>query len=250
MWFTMQSQSYVPTLKGSEYKIYDMGRKSPSWELDLDFENICNDNLSSRMKDIAFKTACNQAYIEQIGQISAAQLLVKAKDPEIRFALSRSVADESRHAEIFAKYAMSLIPVMDNPNPGMLEVADEVSRSNDFDHHIMLHVILENYALEQFSMYGEIFKDFLLGKLYLGSRNDESRHVAVGMSYLKRRAKQGVSIENKLYAYEKEILAGPGNFPKEAVVAMAQLLDCSVDEVEKKMKARHQNFRTQIFSRG
>lgn len=141
-------------------------------------------SIDKKMKEAAWRLACNSTYNEDVGMQTAARLLLLTEDRGVRLALAAQVSDEARHSEVFARYARSVA--------GDVRVRQETSEALDnslsaIENPIELfiaHTLLEGFALDQFSLLRVAFAGDPIACIYENVGRDEAIHVAVGMEYV------------------------------------------------------------------
>jgi len=227
-------------------RIYERGKSAGSWEMNIDWNRLETENMPNELKTSSLRVATSSSHVEQIGMANAALLLCRCDDFNLKLGLAQAVMDEARHAEIFLRYAQAI----NGPVPAIGSAADELTDHfnslDNFDLIFLSHVYLENLALEQFQLFIESFKGYLISDLYKGALTDEARHVSLGMSYLKDRVINGKltkkSIKNHIDKYND--LLGVSD---EGCDWISNLTKISSGEIKDRMLTREYKFVSRIL---
>ena len=138
-----------------------------------------------RRAELGWRLASRSYYAEQAGLITAAALAAETDDVAYRFDMAAAAADEARHADAFLRYAEhvggSAESCMDEISP-----LDDQLSSLPYLGKALAHTVLEGFAADEFLLLKRYFGTDHLGEIYHYVRRDETRHVAVGVSYLAR----------------------------------------------------------------
>lgn len=232
----------VRFLNEPHYQTYLKGKECSYWDKDLNWDMARNDNLNEDLKSLAVDVASMSAHVEILGMQNAAELLSQCSDFALKISLGQAVNDEARHAELFAKYATIANGYIKDFSKTQ-EVYDEhFNNLNTFDEVFLSHVFLENGALEQFNVFVNTFgEDSLIGQIYKGALQDESRHVQMGIQYFKRKIllEHGFSdfIYNHLNNY-RNIL----HMNQAAIDWFSQLSGISSEQIKDRIEKRHDSF--------
>ena len=179
----------------------------------------------------------------------AAKLQLSAPSMRVRHHLIQQGADEARHSEVFERYVQRVAGRPCEPPAGPRAL---LSALDDIEHPVgllVIHTMLESYALDQFSYLQAAFDGDLLGDIYALVRQDEARHVAFGFGYVKNSLCKDKSDElfDVLRWCEENILllaqVKPGTF---SWIAEASG-ECSSD-VEERFMARHKSRFERMYS--
>ncbi len=198
--------------------------------------------IKPNLQELGWQLASQASYAEQAGLLTAASLVACFDDPGARLNLAFATADEARHAEVFARYAVirggSLEPTeshLEAMYDGIISLEDPLER-------LIVHVLLEGFAVEQLSLLAEGFSEDVLGSIYRLVRRDEARHVAFGMSLIRQEICTRYG-ELDLFQQQAERLgtktiqlAGVNEGTYEW---LSQLTSTPVDEVRSNLLGRH-----------
>lgn len=123
---------------------------------------------------------------EQGALIATAQIAASAPNFDAKLYAAQQVTDEARHAEVFSRYLDEklggTVPV-NAPLWALLE--DTVRDSRPDMTQLGMQVMIEGLALAWFGLIQQTTTEPLLKRLLRLVMNDESRHVAFGVLYLK-----------------------------------------------------------------
>lgn len=167
------------------YRIFGLGRDNTPWRA-VDVIGTGPLLRDERRAELAWRLSSRGYYAEQAGLVAAASLAAQTDDTALRFGLATATADEARHADAFYQYAKRI---------GQGEPEECLDRSQPLDTMLeslpylgkaVIHTMLEGLAADEFILLREVFADDPLGRLYQLVRQDEVRHIAIGMTYLCR----------------------------------------------------------------
>ena len=112
----------------------------------------------------------------------SAQLVIEAPSIESRVFYAMAARDEAIHSLALARYATIVGGEVEPPNPEHLaSIAPLTSSDRNVLDRMILHTLLEGFALVQFKILIDQVEDELLGSIYRYIRGDEARHVGIGM---------------------------------------------------------------------
>jgi hypothetical protein len=194
----------LESLQGDSIKIYNAACQATPWECNINWDSLDHEHLEENLQDVAWRAASGSAYVEQIGMLTASRLLLDCNDYLLRLNLARAVADEARHTEAFARYAISVKGSTAFPSEGFKPIEDELVFKFDSDRFIfkfLVHSVLEAVAIEEFTLFEELFSSSQLGLIYKMAMIDEARHVAIGINYLQEQVKKMPSLFFSLSDY-------------------------------------------------
>ncbi|BAY73528.1 hypothetical protein NIES23_63800 (plasmid) [Trichormus variabilis NIES-23] len=206
-------QSYLAFDGHESYKknivIYDKAMSNPSWEYDIDWQR--DDRLMPPdLFNFGIRLASQSIYAEQLGMVTSAKLLAECESFSLRLGLATAVADESRHVNVFTKYIHKFHGTIPEPASHWNKVANEMNENKSFLYKFFVHTMLENQALEVFGLLIKIFKSYIIGDIYNCVRQDESRHVALGINFLSTKVKETPSLKDEILLIYEESLPGVG----------------------------------------
>lgn len=168
-------------------RIADLADKAArgQWHLDdLDWgaPAICPSDLTSAQ----YAAMVSQLYwAERFAVDLLERLIQEVPDPEARVFLATQLADETRHAEAYRRYAERFAPLADNV-PSLAAIYDRILgwRGSFCLPIIALHVVFEAEALAQQRKRIEHLPCPLFRALNERILRDESRHAAFGILYM------------------------------------------------------------------
>lgn len=204
------------------------------WKLDGDF--------SDEIRKLSISLAIQGTYTEEVGMLVSAKLIGMIDDLPTRYCLAVQTADEARHSEVFGRYTDEwenrFSPETNSPEKptkllnNLLETSDEIEL-------FALHTMLEGLAMDQFGLLANAFEGDKLGQIYRRVRMDESRHVAMGMEFLKSALCQLEPEEalSKLSKCKAELFA-VANMDESLFVTMAKLTDNTSSELNRRFTER------------
>ena len=169
------------------FRLYEQARRRGTWRAasDIDWRRI--GETSKDKLELSWRIACQGVYAEQAGLITAAELLVDTEDLPARYCLATAVADEAKHSEVFARYAMAVGGEVAPAKEGVLELFSGLQELDNPVAKFVVHTLLEGFAGDEFTIFLSAFEGEVLGDIYQKVRADESRHVIIGTEYLARR---------------------------------------------------------------
>jgi hypothetical protein len=154
------------------YRIFGLGRDNVPWRAE---EVIGSGPFvgDERHAELAWRLSSRAYYAEQAGLVAAVSL-------------ATATADEARHADAFYQYARKIgggepEECLDRSQP-----LDDMLHSLPYLGKAAVHTLLEGLAADEFILLRDMFDGDALGRLYHLVRQDEIRHIAIGMNYLCR----------------------------------------------------------------
>jgi hypothetical protein len=136
----------------------------------------------------AWRLASTSYYAEQAGLVAAAELVVGTEDLAVRMSLATAVDDEARHSDAFLAYAVArggeLADVFQDG--GYLDELHETLSAASQAEKFLMHTMFEGMAADEFILLQRVFEGDPLAEIYRHVRSDETRHVAIGLNYLRR----------------------------------------------------------------
>ncbi|MEW2626291.1 ferritin-like domain-containing protein [Streptomyces sp. NPDC048106] len=134
--------------------------------------------------ELAWLLASGSSYAEQVGMDVAAGLLHACPDADMKLVLATAVADEAKHSTVFHDYARAVAGAVNGPSDAAEELSRDLWSLDDHTARFLAHTLAEGFAADEFHWFVKGLRTEGLGELYRLVRRDESRHVALGMSYL------------------------------------------------------------------
>jgi hypothetical protein len=167
------------------YRIFGLGRDNVPWRA----EDVIGSGpliADERRAELAWRLSSQAYYAEQAGLVAAASLAAQTDDAALRFSLATAAGDEARHADAFYQYSRRI--GSGEPERCLERSAplEEMLRGLPYLGKAAVHTLLEGLAADEFILLREVFADDPLGRLYELVRQDEVRHIAIGMNYLCR----------------------------------------------------------------
>jgi len=230
------------------YEIYNSGKRMGAWEYALDWESLPAGEEDDPDDDPRWVATSLSAHVEQIGLWTAAMLLQKANDFPIRLALAQAAADEARHAEVFAKYAIHLYGYIDEVQDDFGNLIRHFRSLKSFDEQFLSHIALENLALEEFALLGGARGCAFLSNIYAMTRRDEARHVAMGIAYFRNRVKQDASLSGLVRSHLDRYATLIG-VDESGVGWLADFSGLPADDVGRRINARQARLAELILSK-
>jgi hypothetical protein len=141
---------------------------------------------SSEDTDLEFRwsLASRHVYVEQTGMSVFGMLIQEAPDAAVRLAMATVISDEAKHAEAFARYAVLVGGSIGEPPESVDDLCDVLRSIPDPFARFLTVAMLEWLALDQLAMLRRLFAGDALDEIYRNVRNDEARHVAMGLEHL------------------------------------------------------------------
>jgi hypothetical protein len=185
-------------------RLYEQSKRG-QWNIDRDISWKSMDvSAVAKPVRLAMSEIYTQVqYGEMIALIGAARLVEMSSQPWVKLMAALQVADEARHVEFFAR----LISELGEPSPVCEQLqcfAEEVGYLNSVEEVLLAtQVVLESAAQAMFNAGFELGRARLAGAVRLPGHDaaaavlstlaqyigrDESRHIAFGVTYLRRHA--------------------------------------------------------------
>lgn len=166
---------------------YEQARNSQQWRVrDLSWK--ASSALGEELTELAWRLAAHSMYAEQTGLLVSAMLVKECPYLPVRMALATAVSDEARHVEVFARYAEERGGLLAEPTDHVENLTAFLGGLEDPFERFFIHTMLEAWAFDEFVLLQRIFAGDVLSDVYRYVKQDEARHVAIGMSYLARAA--------------------------------------------------------------
>jgi hypothetical protein len=188
-------------LKAAGFRLYEKARRAALWNAATDIPWNQPLTLKSREQEMAWLRASQAVYAEQAGLLTAALMLQETNDVDGRFCLATAVADEAKHAEVFARYALKVGQAVAPMNETLDALWEFIRNIDDPNGRAIVHTALEGIASDQMTLMIKAYSHDLLGTIYQYVRRDEKRHVVMGMDYLARTLRHEPMAEELLEKY-------------------------------------------------
>lgn len=185
------------------YKLFRSALEQIPWDVGeiLSRESTSDDPRA----ELGWRLASRSYYAEQAGLITAAALAAETDDVAYRFDMAAAAADEARHADAFLRYAEHVGGAAESCLQEMSGLDDLLS-SLPYLGKALAHTVLEGFAADEFLLLKHYFRGDHLADIYHFVRRDETRHVAVGVSYIAR-ALRDDRVRDEYRAHSAEWLA-------------------------------------------
>lgn len=174
------------TLGVPGFRLYEKARAATKWNAATDIPWEESGSLPTKDQERAWMRASQSVYAEQAGLLTAARLLRDTNDVAARMCMSTAVADEAKHAEVFARYALVRAGSVATMNEKIGELWEGLETLSDPIGRFIVHTALEGFAADQMTLLIRVYDRDLLGTIYRYVRRDEKRHVIMGMEYVGR----------------------------------------------------------------
>lgn len=233
----------------SDYHLYTLSLETDGWENKLNWSEaeLSHKKLTKNLQDYAGDLAVRSAHIEQLGLTAAAGLANDAPNFYLRINLARAIADEARHACVFAQYAQEIAKVpLNTPSTQLVSLAEEFDLKHKFVHRFFVHTLKENQALAVFKVLTSIFSNSFIGGLYNSVKSDEARHVSMGIRYLKQYAQQSDANRREFLKIEAETMSSSA-LTKEKAEDYARYSSLSQEDVWEIFQNTHSDFMKRII---
>ncbi len=216
----------------------DVGTWNPERDIDWDVPS----KLPMDLREAAYSLAGAGTFTEEIGLLTCSRLLSVIDDLPVRYCLAIQMADEAKHSEVFTRYLHQAGMEPPSPSEGVVKMLRDLDDIEDPTALFIVHTLLEGFALDQFSFLQDAFAGDPLAQIYGFVRQDEARHVAMGLEYLRFALHQNTSGEvfETLKWCEANIFA-IGNLDPELVNWMAEMTRKPAPEIRNTFETRHQN---------
>ncbi|HEU5471035.1 MAG TPA: hypothetical protein VFV67_10310 [Actinophytocola sp.] len=177
----------IEHLDEPSYQLFVRARERERWsarELIGTGQTVLDDDGLER----AWRLASTSYWAEQAGLVAAAELVVGTEDLAVRMSLATAVDDEARHSDAFLAYAVArggeLAEVYQDGS--YLDELHATLSAADQAEKFLMHTMFEGLAADEFILLQRIFAGDPLAEIYRHVRADETRHVAIGLNYLRR----------------------------------------------------------------
>lgn len=215
-------------------------RSADAWDLDTVIDWDAPTRLAEDRLQRAWYITSQGSHAEQIGMLTAAQLLDRTDDYGTRLCLGAAVADEAKHSEVLARYAVRIGGSVQPPAGHVDGIFSAFDECDDFLGRFLIHTMLEGFAADEFGIFVRIFRGDPLSAIYDHLRRDELRHVAMGLDYLSRKLDSADALEAfDLDRYERIGLRATGITP-ESFGWLAELDGTSPVELSSWFMSRHE----------
>lgn len=234
------------------FRQYEQARVRGTWNPRTDLDWSQQSLLSTSRQELGWQIASQSVYAEQAGLLYATRLLQATDDLPTRLALATAVSDEAKHAEVFARYALLMGDSVEPPLAPVLNLWTGLDEIDDPAAAFLVHMFLEGFATDEFSIFVQAFAGDLLGTIYSLVRRDESRHVGIGIEYLTRRMGEFDDDEamGLVDSYSAHAISISGLFATGAVEFLATLSGRSPDELVAWLQMRHRKRIDLVLGKG
>ncbi len=227
-------------LRSRSIQSYRGPRSEDAWDLDSVIDWDAPSRLPEDLLQRAWYITSQGSHAEQIGMLTAAELMDQTDDYGTRVCLAAAVADEGKHSEVLARYAVRLAGSVQAPGEHVDGIFSAFAECDDFLGRFTIHTMLEGFAADEFGIFVRIFRGDPLSTIYDHLRRDELRHVGMGLEYLSRKLETPEAWEAfDLDRYEQLGLRATGITP-ESFGWLAELDGTSPVELSSWFMSRHE----------
>ncbi|MBI4362889.1 MAG: ferritin-like domain-containing protein [Euryarchaeota archaeon] len=194
---------YEPRLPG-ESALYSKA-KTQQWNAETDVDWSAGPVYYSDAQRVSAARVLSQfLHGEQGALLVCGQLVHMVPDMEAKFYVSSQVFDEARHVEVYGRY-MRLLGGVAPVNKMLAQILGEILAQEHWEEKLIgMQILVEGVALRAFFGIREATPDPLLKQILEYTIRDESRHVAYGVMYLRR--KMGDITPERRKQIEKTVL--------------------------------------------
>ncbi|KPV45631.1 hypothetical protein [Alicyclobacillus ferrooxydans] len=229
--------------------IYEKARKAYDWNPKHDISWNDSWGFKDSELEFAWNLASQSVSAEEVGMLVAAKLLTEADDAPSRLCLATAVSDEAKHCEVFSRFALLCGGNIKPPDPARDDLLDTLLGLNPTG-RFLVHTLLEGLASDEFAMFRRAFQGTILDEIYQRVIQDESRHVAMGIEYLKWAVERMNDDEiQELREHSKRIYDLTGIDQPGAFNWLGKLIGQSPDKIQKTFILRNRSRLNLILSR-
>ena len=238
------SSEFESSLKG-----YELLRHAKKWDVSKDIRWELIDDLPAHMQEIGCQLAVSGSYNEEIGLLTAGKLIEKLDDTSGRYALAAQMADEANHSDAFSRYVYAVLGHLPDPSEGSISLLRDLDGIDNTSALFAVHTLLEGLAFDQFTFLQKAFDNTTLGDIYGNVMQDEARHVAMGIDYLKDYMRRDSSEEVKCTEkWCRENILELARVRPELFHDMEELTGESSSDIKERFIRRHNSRLEQIFT--
>jgi len=165
-------------------KLYALMQTRSRWRPETDIDWSRPSSLDSRARDLAETLANSGTYTEELGLLIAGKLMVQVDDLPVRYCLAMQIADEAKHSEAFTRYVHRTRAAPPPVPAGVEKIQADFETIGQPTALFFVHTLLEGFAFDQFTFLQRALGSDPLADVYNFVRQDEARHVAMGIDYL------------------------------------------------------------------
>ncbi|MDT8446930.1 MAG: hypothetical protein RRB13_08580 [bacterium] len=166
------------------YQFYQNSLAAANWGEEFVWSG--DEQLPEELLQFSIEVASQSFYAEQLGMLGAIRLTERCQDVGMRMHLASAIMDEARHTKVFFDYLKSKKSTPQPPATHWNEINGEMGSGKSHLYGFYAHTMLENQALVSFELLQNIFFPFDLGSVYKKVKNDEARHVKMGIEFIQK----------------------------------------------------------------
>lgn len=232
-------------LTDERLSLHHKALKKREWFTGIDWESPVR--IPENLIDTAWYITSQSSFAEQTGMMGAASLMIEAPDVATQLCYSTAVQDEAIHVEAFSRSAIRLkgtVKPVANHIREQRRIALDPDRS--YLTRLTIHTLLEGYATDEFSIFADVFNNDLLGEIYTHVYSDESRHVRIGLSCIRKLLGEPRMTECFSVAEAEALAAQAAGLCEELWNGLAAISGRTPEEIRRWFDERHQSRMEQI----
>jgi hypothetical protein len=232
-------------LTDERLNLHHKALRKQQWFTGIDWKSPIQ--IPENLIDTAWYITSQSSFAEQTGMLAAAILMIEAPDVATQLCYSTAVQDEAIHIEAFSRSAIRLkgtVKPIDNHFREQRRIALDPERS--YLTKLTIHTLLEGWATDEFSIFAAAFKNDLLGEIYTHVYSDESRHVRIGLSCIRRLLREPCMTEDFSVEEAEAFAAQAAQLTEETWAGLAKLSGRTPKEIARWFDKRHKSRMEQI----
>jgi 1,2-phenylacetyl-CoA epoxidase catalytic subunit len=197
--------------------------------------------------DTAWYITSQSSFAEQTGMLAAAMLMIEAPDLATQLCYSTAVLDEAIHIEAFSRSAIRLKGTVKPPDNHFREQRSiALNPESSYLTRLTIHTLLEGWATDEFAIFADAFKNDLLGEIYTRVYSDESRHVRIGLSCIRKLLAESRLAEDFSLEEAEALADQAAQLTDQTYAGLARMSGRTPEEIRRWFDERHKSRMDQI----
>ena len=232
-------------LTDERLSLHHKALRKQEWFTGIDWENPIQ--IPENLIDTAWYITSQSSFAEQTGMLAAAILMIEAPDLATQLCYSTAVQDEAIHIEAFSRSAIRLKGTVKPPENHFREQRSiALNPESSYLTRLTIHTLLEGWATDEFSIFADTFKNDLLGEIYTHVYSDESRHVRIGLSCIRKLLAEPRMTEDFSLEEAEALAVQAARLSEETLAGLAKMSARTPEEIRRWFDERHTSRMEQI----
>jgi hypothetical protein len=232
-------------LSDERLSLHHKALRKREWFTGIDWESPIQ--IPEYLINTAWYITSQSSFAEQTGMLAAAILMIEAPDLATQLCYSTALQDEAIHIEAFSRSAVRLKGTVKPPDNHFREQRSiALNPESSYLTKLTIHTLLEGWATDEFAIFADTFKNDLLGEIYTRVYSDESRHVHIGLSCIRKLLGEPLMTEDFSLEEAEALAAQAAQLSEKTYAGLAKMSGRTPQEIRRWFDERHKSRMEQI----